>query len=121
MIFSIVKDPAVSAAELSHDLATIRQWAYQWKMEFNPDITKQATEIIFSCKKIKPNHPQITFNGNIVVEVKDQKHLGLTLTPTLSFGKHIHEKLSKAKKNIGIIKQYSKEHMNHKAVNKRKA
>ena len=38
-------------------------------MEFNPDITKQATEVVFSCKRIKPNHPQLTFNGNALVKV----------------------------------------------------
>ena len=108
MLFSIVKDPAVSATELNHDLNIIRQWAHQWKMEFNPDITKQATEVIFSCKKNKPSHPQLIFNGNTVTGVKDQKHLGLTLTPNLSFSKHIHEKLSKAKKIIGVIKHISK-------------
>ena len=77
-------------------------------MQFNPDITKQATEVIFSCKKNKPTHPEITFNGNPVIEVQEQKQLGLTLVSTLSFDKHIHEKLSKAKKNIGIIKHVSK-------------
>ena len=94
MLFSIVKDPEVTAMELNHDLNIIRQWAYQWKMEFNPDVTKQATEIIFSCKKNKPNHPQLTFNNNTVVEVKDQKHLGLTLAPNLSFSKHIQRNRS---------------------------
>ena len=108
MLFSIVKDPVISAIELNHDLDIICQWAHQWKMEFNPDITKQATEVLFSCKRIKPNHPQLTFNGNAVVKVKDQKHLGLTLAPNLSFSKHIHEKLSKAKKIIGIIRHISK-------------
>ena len=44
----------------------------------------------------------------MVTEVKDQKHLGLTLTSNLSFSKHIHEKLSKAKKIIGVIKHISK-------------
>ena len=77
-------------------------------MEFNPDITKQATEIVLSCKKTKPNHPQLTFNGNAVVEVKDQKHLGLTLASNLSFQKHVHEKLNKARKIIGVIRHISK-------------
>ena len=49
--FSIVKDPVISANNLNHDLNIIRQWAHQWKMEFNPDPTKQATEVLFSCKK----------------------------------------------------------------------
>ena len=51
MMFSIVKDPKISANDLNHDLETIRQWANQWKLEFNPEPMKQATEILFSCKK----------------------------------------------------------------------
>ena len=54
MIFSIVKDPKNSANDLNHDLETIRQWANQWKLEFNPEPTKKATEILFSCKKLHP-------------------------------------------------------------------
>ena len=84
----------------------IYQWAHQWKMEVNPDPTKQATEILFSCKK-SVNHPQLIFNGSAVVQVNEQKHLGLTLKPGLSFEKHISEKIIKAKKNIGILKNHS--------------
>ena len=36
MLFSAVNNPAISANEFS-------QWAYQWKMNFNPDFNKQAT------------------------------------------------------------------------------
>ena len=56
MLFSIVKNPIISANELNQDLETIRQWAHQWKLEFNPDPTKQATELLFSCK----NNPLLT-------------------------------------------------------------
>ena len=69
---------------------------------------KQATEVIFSCKRVKQHHPRLTFNNNAVAEVNDQKHLGLTLAKSLCFNKHILEKLSKAKKNVGIIKHLSK-------------
>ena len=79
MLFSIVKDPALSANNLNYDLDIIQKWAHQWKMEFNPDPTKQATELLFSCKKFSPNHPQLIFNGIAVAKVKDQKHLGLIL------------------------------------------
>ena len=37
--------------KLVHDLQVVNEWAYQWKMVFNPDITKQANEVIFSVKK----------------------------------------------------------------------
>ena len=108
MLFSIVKDPVISANDLNRDLVTISQWAHQWKMEFNPDPSKQANEVLFSCKKTSPDHPQLTFNGSVVQRVDEQKHLGLVLDSNLSFRKHLNEKIIKAKKNLGIIKHLSK-------------
>ncbi len=108
MLYSIVNDPLSSAADLNHDLDLIGKWAYQWKMEFNPDPTKQATEVLFSCKRSSPDHPAQIFNGNSVCRTPDQKHLGLTLTPKLSFLTHLQEKMNKAKRNIGIIKHIFK-------------
>ena len=105
MLFSIVKDPVISANDLNHDLDMIYQWAQQWKVEFNPDPIKQATGVIFSCKKINVNHLPLTFNGDAVVKVNEQKHFGLTLEPGLSFEKHLSGKIIKAKKNIGMLKQ----------------
>ena len=78
-------------------------WAHQWKLEFNPDPLKQATEVLFSCKNNVQNHPQIIFNGTVVTKVEEQKHLGLLLESNLSFQKHLSEKIRKAKKHIGII------------------
>ena len=104
MIFSIVKDSGISANELNHDLDIIHKWAHQWELEFNPDTTKQATEVLFSCKKSNSIHPQILFNGTVVVKMSEQKHLGLVLYSKLSFEKHLTEKIIKANKNLGIIK-----------------
>ena len=108
MLFSIVKDPVLSADDLNHDLDIIYRWAHQWKMEFNPVPTKQPTEVLFSCKKASPSHPQLIFNGNIVKKVSEQKHLGLILDSGLTFKKYINEKIRKAKKNLGLIKHVSR-------------
>ena len=107
MLFSIVNDPVISANELNQDLKVINQWAYQWKMEFNPDPNKQATELLFSCKKNSPNHPSLFFNGTGVPKVNEQKHLGLILDSKLSFERHINEQIMKAKRSIGIIRYLS--------------
>ena len=32
MLFSIVKNPELSANDLNHDLGVIHQWAHQWKL-----------------------------------------------------------------------------------------
>ena len=103
-LFSIVRDPLISAEELNHDLSLINQWAKQWKMSFNPDPTKLAEEVLFSYKRQSPQHPPIYFNNNEVKRVNDHKHLGLILDSKLSFTKHINEKVSIARKGIGVIK-----------------
>ena len=77
-------------------------------MKFNPDLNKQATELLFSCKKNSPNHPSLFFNESVVPKVNEQKHLGLILDSKLSFERHVNEKIMKAKKGIGIIKYLSK-------------
>ena len=76
MLFSVVKDPTTSADELNHDLQTISEWAQQWKLEFNPDPSKQATELLFSQKKYRTYHLPLLFNGNEVSKVNEHRHLG---------------------------------------------
>ena len=103
-LYSVVKDPIVSALELNHDLEVISQWATQWKMSFNPDPTKPAEEILFSRKKTPVDHPPLYFNGIEVKRVTEHKHLGLILDPLLDFAAHIKEKSTTARKGIGLIK-----------------
>ena len=47
-LFSTITSPAISSSNLNEDLLKITQGAYQWKMSFNPDKTKQRQEITFS-------------------------------------------------------------------------
>ena len=74
-------------------------------MIFNPDLSKQAQEVIFSRKTNKISHPTTTFNT--VARTSCQKHLGLYLDEKLNFSQHIKIKISKANKGIGIIKRLS--------------
>ena len=104
-MFTIVKDPDISALELSHDPHLISRWAYQWKMSFNPDPTKQ---VVFTRKSKQIDHPKIYFNDIEVKTVNDHKHLGLILDSKLSFISHINEKISKAHKGLGSIKSLSR-------------
>ena len=49
-------DITTSANELNNDLKNISDWAFQWKMSFNPDPGKQAQEVIFSRISKKVSH-----------------------------------------------------------------
>ena len=46
--FTCVNGITQTHDKLVNDLQTISTWAYQWKMVFNPNITKQSIEVIFS-------------------------------------------------------------------------
>ena len=56
-LFSTVYDPNMSAEQLDKDLKKISDWVYEWKITFNPDLSKQAQEVIFFRKTNKINHP----------------------------------------------------------------
>ena len=47
-IFSVIHDISLLSFQLNDDLIKISSWAYQWKMSFNPEVTKQAQEVVFS-------------------------------------------------------------------------
>ena len=104
-IFSVVKDHLNSVNKLSVDLSKIFQWAYQWKMSFNPDVSKQVQEFIFSRKKNIKNHPIVSFNNLPINRNSTQKHLGLLLDEKLNFSEHINEKLKEATKSINLLRK----------------
>ena len=74
-------------------------------MSFNPDPSKQAQEIIFSCKIQKTCHPSIYFNNKSVKQVPSQKHLGLILDSKLNFQEHLQNILNKVNKTIGLLRK----------------
>ena len=78
-LFISVNDVDQTHEKIEQDLSTITKWAYQWKMVFNPDITKQAVEVIFSVKNKKPSHPELIFNGEPVARENCTKHLRVHL------------------------------------------
>ena len=75
----------------------------QCKMSFNPDLNKQAQEVIFSRKMTKLPHPQISFNNVSVSCWSFQKHLGIYLDEKLN-----NKKMAKAMKETGVIKRLSR-------------
>ena len=88
-LFSVVKNVDASNIDLNNNLKKIGEWAFQWKMSFNPDRTKQAQELTFSRKVQSTNHPPLFFNENVVPKNTLQKHLGMFLDSKLDFSEHL--------------------------------
>ena len=107
-LLTTVYDETVSAQFLNSDLKTIEEWAYQWKKQFNPDVNKQAVQVILSQKRSKPFHPPLSFNGSSVPISGDHKHLGFFLDSELNFLRHVKEAITKTRKGIGVIRYMAK-------------
>ena len=103
-LFSVVKNVDASNIDLNNDLKKIGEWAFQWKMSFNPDPTKQAQELIFSRKVQTTNPPPLFFNENIVLKTTLQKHVGLFLDSKLNFSEHL-KNFQKTNKTIGLLRK----------------
>ena len=71
-------------------------------MQFNPDINKQANEVIFSRKSDSANvfHPPID-------KCPSQKHLEVVLDSKSNFHSHVDEKIKKCNKLIGLMRRLS--------------
>ena len=102
-LFSVVHDVNTSAKELNDDLKKADDWAFQWKMSFNPDSSKQAQEVIFSHQSNRSTHSLLVLNNNNnVSQTFPQKHLVVTLDFKLTFEEHLNNALAKVSKAGGL-------------------
>ena len=101
--FSKVYDIDISAKELNSDLEKISKWAFQRKMQFNPDPNKQANEVIFFRKTKNSSHPLGAFNNNDIKKYPYCKHL----SSKLGFKFYVDQKIKKCNKLTGLIKRKS--------------
>ena len=104
-LFSVVQNINSTANDLNGDLIKISDWAFQWKMMFNPDPKKQAQKVIFSRKINKIDHPPLYFNENLVKSSPTQKHLGMILDTKLDFSLHLKNGQNKVNKTIGLLRK----------------
>ena len=102
-LFSAIHNINSTANDLNSDLMKISNWAFQWKMRFNPDPNKQAQEVIFSRKINKIDHPPLYFNQNLVKSSSTHKHLGMVLDTRLDFNLHLKNVQNKVDKTIGLL------------------
>ena len=88
------KEKNESANILSNDPRLISKWVYNWKMLFNPGLSKPAQDGLFSMKNQVLVHPIISLNSVQVERVSYQKHLGVILDEKMNFNQHIDNAIS---------------------------
>ena len=99
-LFSVVHDVNTSAKALNNDLKKVNDWAFQWKISFSPDPSKQ---VIFSRKSKRSSYPPLVFNNNNISQTFSEKHLGVKLDFKLTFEEHLNNVLAKVNKGVGLL------------------
>ena len=102
-LFNVAHDINISANELNNDLKKVSNWAFQWRMSFNPDPSKRAQEVIFSRKLKKVTHPPLVFNNANVFQCNSK----------LTFEDHYKKVLSKTNRIIGLLRKLQKKQEKH--------
>ena len=86
-LISIVNNITHPNSQLSSDLTQINNWAFKWKMSFNPDYTKPAHEVVFSRKRSETHHRLLMAYSK------------------LDFDENINTVLSKVNKMIALLRK----------------
>ena len=105
MLFEVVENANVLAANLNGDLNRISHWSGKWFVAMNPSM---CHGLVFSLERVKPLHPTLYLNSTCIEEVDKHTQLGLIFQSNMSWRCHIQHIFEKASKSIilfGIIVQ----------------
>jgi hypothetical protein len=100
-LFIEVDEPDSAALAINEDLEKLNQWANKWKVDFSPPKTE---EVLISRKREARTHPQLFLDTEPIKRVLSHKHLGITVTPDLSWKHHVTEIIDKANRRLGIMR-----------------
>ena len=100
-LFLTIDDPVHAATVMNGDLASLDQWSNEWLVSFN---ALKTDTMLISLKRQPPDHPPLVFQGHQLANVPQHKHLGLVLKSDLKWNEHIKEIVSKASKQLNIMK-----------------
>ena len=75
-------------------------------MIFDPDLSKQAQEVIFSRKIKKLLHPTLLFNDILLSNSSFQKHLNVILDIKLNYSEHTKSITKKISKTMGLLRNF---------------
>ena len=98
----LLSNKVYNTIQYNNDLERINAWTRRdWLVTINPGKIKS---IIFSVKRVKPSHPDLYFNKEMIDNVSNHKHLGVTICSNLSWRIHIFNVYEKASKKLNLLK-----------------
>ena len=100
---NVNNDITACTNKMNKDLEIINKWAHKWLLSIN---AIKTIFILFSTKRPHQTIPPLKLGMSTLQQVFSHKHLGLTLTPNLSWKEHISNIISKANKRLFKMKAF---------------
>ena len=100
-LFIVVEDEYAAASKLNSDIETINNWSVQWLVNFNAKKTEAMT---VSKKSVKPHHPPLYMNDDMISEVESHKHLGLIFHEDGSWHFHVNKIIEKITPRLNLFR-----------------
>jgi hypothetical protein len=88
---------------MNRDLEIVNKWAKQWLVTIN---AIKTVFMLFSTTRPNLQVSPLRLGTSTLVQVFSHKHLGLTITPNLSWNEHIQSIIAKANKRLFIMKYF---------------
>ncbi len=88
---------------MNKDLELINKWANQWLMTIN---AIKTVFMLFSTKRPNLKLLALKLGNSSLTQVFSHKHLGLILTPKLTWNEYIKSIIAKANKRLFVLKHY---------------
>ena len=101
-LLETIRDKNLSIDKINRDLERLSNWASQWLVQFNPTKTKY---LVFSKKQQRVQYGPLFLQNKVIQETDTHKHLGLTLTNSLTWDAHINRVCTEAGRRLGTIKR----------------
>ena len=79
--------------KINNDLGTLSTWSAQWRVNFN---AVKTVYMIVSTKNRQIAYPDLFLNGQVLTKVTSHKHLGITLSRSMSWNLHVDSIIKKA-------------------------
>jgi hypothetical protein len=85
-LYMIVNSPIETATQMQLDIEKKSNWANNWLVQFNPNISES---MVISKTINKPYHPPLSMSNVSILVVESHKHLGCFLSYDASWQEHI--------------------------------
>ena len=104
-VFITDPSPSLLSTRLQTAADTLSAWLQKWKLSVN--VPKSAALAVRS-RHMEAATLSITLNGSPITQVDQHKHLGLTISETLSWNAHVDFIVTKAAQKIGLLYRFRK-------------